>query len=304
MRIYYDSMTLPKKAARRIQKFYSKPSPLSDPMPLYEAQARVALLLGYDSWHELEQVTKSQSNPPSLLDEDAGKETQEARIQFQSSVWRTIVPFTMPVCREMAFRFRVSAKNPKSEGFLVDLYRTHNMFYDEEFEEWRFIASLRSQETRNLLYDADEMPCGTFIEQARYIDRLLQLCEDAHSEQFAQYTSLFWALFRAGTPESFLSNLPEFDKRVSAVFPDDFPTSQKTLKPLEWYQIEHRDFLRSLYALGAAYYVAGDYKTSRKWLLTCKRCCSITLGSEDEYLEAIRSGNPDPKLHLALEGNW
>lgn len=69
MRIYFNSMTLPKKAAKRIQKHFTPEIPnFGSPMSLYEAQQLAAVMLGYDDWYELEQCTKSGLHPPSLLD--------------------------------------------------------------------------------------------------------------------------------------------------------------------------------------------------------------------------------------------
>lgn len=299
MRIYYDSMTLPKKAARRIQKFYSSSEFLKQAMPLHEAQAIAAWMLGYDDWHELEQTTKSLVPTPSLLDEDADAQTQEARIQYQTSALQEITPLTMPPCRALAFQFRVSGKNPLSKNFAVDLYSTNELIYDAQFEEWRFMPSIRSKAMYEVMYELSDKCQAGQLTFWQYEMKTFELC-DRYPEAFVPYIYLLYALGKAGHWEKFAKHLPEFEKRVSTVFPENFPTSKRTLKPLEWGSVDSRDFLRSLYALGLAHYIGGNYQAGKKWLLTSKRCASIVMGEEDALLADMRSNQPKGDLHLNL----
>lgn len=60
MRIYLSSMAHPKRLAKRLAK--------SAALPLNRAQHCCAVMFGYLDWHELEQVTTAQLNPPSKPD--------------------------------------------------------------------------------------------------------------------------------------------------------------------------------------------------------------------------------------------
>jgi len=60
MRIYLSSMAHPKRLAKRLAK--------SAGIPLSRAQHCCAAMFGYNDWHELEQVTAAQLNPPSTPD--------------------------------------------------------------------------------------------------------------------------------------------------------------------------------------------------------------------------------------------
>lgn len=60
MRIYLSSMAHPKRLSKRLAK--------SAGIPLNRAQHCCAVIFGYNDWHELEQVTAAQLNPPSKPD--------------------------------------------------------------------------------------------------------------------------------------------------------------------------------------------------------------------------------------------
>lgn len=60
MRIYFSSMAHPKRLSKRLAKLAG--------IPLSRAQKASAAMFGYNDWHELEQVTAAQLNPPSKPD--------------------------------------------------------------------------------------------------------------------------------------------------------------------------------------------------------------------------------------------
>jgi hypothetical protein len=114
MRIYFSSMDLPKKAAKRVQKHFTPNHARYAPMKLSHAQHLVAAMLGYEDWHELEQFTKSGKCEPSLLDENVSGEEQRQRIEYQVTQLAQFQPQTEPVIKQMVLKFRVSAANPLS----------------------------------------------------------------------------------------------------------------------------------------------------------------------------------------------
>lgn len=75
MRIYVESMAHPKRLAKRAAKLLD--------IPLHQGQFVVAYVLGYNDWHELEQVTAAQQHPSSRPDWQVSTTVRETRLNHQ-----------------------------------------------------------------------------------------------------------------------------------------------------------------------------------------------------------------------------
>jgi hypothetical protein len=109
MRIYFDSMTLPKKAAKRVKKHFTTDGQhLSKPMKLHEAQALTAKMFGYRDWYELNITTASLVHFPSIVDEKAPSDVVKRRIAYQAQVLGTILPLTKKPLIQIALKLRTA----------------------------------------------------------------------------------------------------------------------------------------------------------------------------------------------------
>lgn len=300
MRIYFSTISLPKKAAKRIQKHFTPEIPgLCQPMPLHEAQHLAAVMLGYQDWHDLEQETKSARHSPSLVDEKASPEEQAARIAFQADVLGQILPFTEPLLHEVALKLRVSAGAPFSTEFEVDAYRQNALFYWEPYgedPEWRFRPSARSNEKRDeLYYLLEQWGSGqiTLGDLKEAVDRIIE----EQPENIVPYLYIISAAGEVNYWEVAEPYLPKLESVIENSIPSDYPMKRK-VPPLIWGTIDNRDYLRSLYFLAEGYYAAGNFKKAKQWFLFLTRCSEREIGNEKFYLHDLRQPKPKGDLHL------
>lgn len=292
MRIYFTSMTLPKKAAKRIYKHYST-SWSGDSYQLSDAQNFTALMLGYADWHELDQVTKSGKHDPSELDENSSPEEQESRIRYQSQMLGRLLPLTEPILRELALKWRVSAGNPLSESFADDGYRKNALIYWEppgEKPEWRFRPSRRSNESREELYDLQEAWADGLINLGDHKDKLDRIISD-QPENLAAYLALLGAFEDLEMWPLCAPYLLDLEAAILKAIPPNYPMRKK-VPHLNWGSIENRDYLRCLYYLARGFYIERDYAKAKQWFLFLKRCSGKSLGIEELYLRDLRLPEP------------
>ncbi|WP_339674100.1 hypothetical protein [Dasania marina] len=303
MQIYFSSIALPKKAAKRIQKHFSpEPETIFPHMPLHEAQRIAALMLGYKDWHELEQSTNSAKNTPSPLDEQASEEEQSQRLRYQANVLGTLLPLTEPILYELALKFRVSAGAPFSSQFAYDSHRQNKLFYWEPYgepPEWRFRPSARSEETREELYSLIDKWGSGQLNFGEYLFRLDEIIE-AQPENITPYLYIIEAIADIGEWEIAKTLLPELEAEIIKSIPANYPMKRK-VPALNWGTIDNRDYLRSLYHLAQGYYANGNYKKAKQWFLFLTRCSEFEIGFEKCFLVDLRRATPDGEVHL-MEG--
>lgn len=303
MRIYFDKLTLPKKAAKRIQKHFSpEDSPFEQKLPLSKAQEWAARMLGYDDWYELQKITKSKDYPPSDLDEEASSQTQNERINFQADVLGSFLPQTEPILLELALKFRVSARNSESSKFSHDGYRQNTLLYWEPYggnPEWRFMPSGRSQEKREML-DALLIKVSDYeINFQDYIAQLERLIE-SQPENITAYLYILEACDEYYAWEVGLPYLAKLESAILMSIPDSYPMKRK-VPSLIWGTIDNRDYLRSIYHLARFYYANEKFKKSKEWFLFLKRCSEIEIGDENFFLIDLRLREPEGDLHILEE---
>ncbi len=299
MRIFFDSMTLPKKAAKRIQRHFTPTKPgLGEPPPLHRAQEITAVMLGYENWHDLEKNTKSPTHPASPLDEQADSETQQRRIVFQARQLGRFMPVTEPILMELALKFRVSARSPLSESLANDSYRTNSLLFWEPYgeePEWRFMPSGRSRESGDDLYDLlDDWTDGK-INLGRYKE-ILDATIQEQPENLAPYVYILEAIQNVDAWELTPQYLAPLEAAIENSLPQDYPRNRK-VPPLNWGTIENRTYLRSLYYLAQGFYAVGNYKKAKQWFLFLTRCSSVNMGSERDFLADMKASNPMGNIH-------
>lgn len=299
MRIFFNSMTLPKKAARRVQSYFTPPPGLGEKPKLSDAQNLTAWMLGYDTWHELEQVTKSGSHPPSPVDEESDPIEQKKRIDYQSETLRYVSPMVDPVLRQIALEIRVSAANPKSSKFSEDAYHQNAVFYWEPYgeePEWRFRPSLRYSKTKEELFNlSDKWERGQILLGA-YLDKLNAIIAQ-QPENISAYLDALCACEAVGAWTLGENYLEDLQAAITGSLPPEYPMKKK-VAPFIWGTVDNRDFLRALYHLAQGFYAMGDYKIAKQWFLFLRRCSPMEMGAEKYFLKDIRRPEPYGDLHL------
>jgi len=294
MRIYYESLTLPKKAAKRIQSFYSKEDSPFDPMQLSQAQAITSWMLGYESWHELEQETKKRAHPPSLTDEHCSLEEQEKRIFFQTKALGYFSPLIESQRKRLALKFRVSASNPKSKELWLQSYSNNRLELcvndnPDEKIEWRFFPSERCTDAADILwddialFDNGRMALGPFM--ALMLKHLSDRPEDLRAME--------WLLSLAVEHDYYdevTSKLDAFEKVLIDTIPSDFPKSKKVY--FEWYVHDNRPFHRAMYNLACCFYYKKEFTKAKKWFNLTSRTCEQLKSSCKAYLDDLKSKSP------------
>lgn len=302
MRIYFESLTLPKKAAKRVKEqftsdFIRELYP-EKAMKLSDAQEITARMLGYDSWHEMCQVTKK-GHPPSLLDEDVSPIDQIARIDFQTSVLQGISPLIEPAVREIALKLRVSARSNYSDSFIEDAYRRNRITkWKDPFSgkyEWRFCPSIRTVEMSETVYDIQEKWDSGRIN----LFQLYQELSDILSEQPENLPAMFTmirAFVDVGEIEQ-LSELAFYEKNIRESLPKEYIRHNNPV--LRWGEIDNRYFLRILYVFGEANYILGNYQISRSWFeLVAKTNEDKSMDFSSVYLADLTSDEPSGLVHM------
>ncbi len=293
-------MNLPKKAAKRIQKHYTPViQELGPPMPLHEAQGIVAIMLGYEDWHDLEQITKQAKYPPSQLDENCSVQEQDKRLAYQANVLGGVLPFSYAWLYELALKFRVSAGSPISSLFKEDGYRQNVLFYSEPYDEapqWRYRASARSWDNRDDLYKLNGKWGRGEINFEDYKSQLDGFREVA-PEDIVPYLYYIEAVNDIHKRELATSYLPKLEAIIIQCIPSSYPMKKK-VPPLIWGHIENRDYLRSLYQMAESYYVIGNYIKAKQWFLFLTRCSPFELGNEIFYLVDMRQASPEGDVHM------
>lgn len=137
MRIYFQSLSTPKKSAKRLQKHFNAwMSGFNFPeISLSDAQGLTARMLGYDDWHTLTQqsITPSTASP---LDEELSEKEQLDRLHYQTLVLHSIYGLSdMSWTRELAAQLRVSCRSPASPHLFHNAYVTNSVvdvFLDQD----------------------------------------------------------------------------------------------------------------------------------------------------------------------------
>jgi hypothetical protein len=266
MRIYFSSTNLPKKAAKRIYARFGEPDKSSPtPFSLSAAKEIAACLLGYESWHSLHTITKSQQHTPSKFDEDCSENEQLLRLEYQCDRLDRFSPLIKSERKLLALEFRVSAKNPRSKSLLQQLHFRNTIINDDALhgaQGWRYQPSIESQLNKSLTHDLCEAWEFKNISFAKHVQALDAALTDRPEDTYVIEEFLRLSL-ETGRIEPVRHRLNGFERVLLDALPDDFPTTGKV--QFEWGARVNRVWIRCCYWLAASFYEDGDYRKARKW---------------------------------------
>ncbi len=299
MRILFNSIEFPKKSAKRLHKSFKDvadftkdhftcniPLPVDDykeikEISLSKAQAYTAEMLGYRDWHELEEVTKSNSSMENAFDEDVTFEEETERTYHQWDVLNNY--FHNGHVNKLVFGARVSAKSPTSIKLQNDVWFNNELYIYEEGGQWELRHSIRSDlnsEMLNNIYEQwtyDKSTGSSALKKAT-------LVLDKEPENI---TAMWLCLCVLVNDSSLLkknnARLNEFELQMEKLFTEDFKNSKD--KRMTWNRLGNRDLLRILVMLGDAFHQLGDYKRADYWFSTTQ---SMTKMFDEGYKSQIK----------------
>lgn len=286
MRIYFNNINHPKKAAKRIQKAFQfiydaesydgKSSSFTafgtkeiTPIKLAEAQYLTAYMLGYDDWHELEVTTAGAKQAASPFDEEVSPEVQEERLRYQWSRLNEYYPNGL--VNYINHAGRVSAKSPTSKKLYNRMGLENTMFFNKKYGVWEFEESMRSSRYSTVANDIqDGFGFGqcSLGEAMDKLDDILRIVPESITAIWASLS----ILMQAGDDENDLNNIAihfseeigELEQRFVSAIPDEYWV-EGVDRSLDFSDMDSRDPVRITSMLGHLYYSQKDYKKARKW---------------------------------------
>lgn len=253
MRVLFNSMTLPKKAAKRIKSYYYDEKeywPGNKDFKLSTAQTYTAWILGYSSWHELEEVTKNPETIRSKLDEELTDSEFYERIEFQLERLKRVTPVRGNLALNVLYSLQVSSSTGKNTNYYD--YSHNRFYYSEEFDEIGLFESVRSSSKAQEIYD--------IADEEMELWRLVKFFEDIIEEQpenLLAYSYYLSILFDNNvTLRVFLLN--EIANIIIDLIPAEVTSGNENW--LSWHNIENRNFMRVMFNLGLLYCRCKEYE--------------------------------------------
>lgn len=293
MRIYFNTTATPKKAVKRVYDLLGTDYPEA-PFKHSDCLELTAKMLGYESWHQLDSVTKEARHSRSPLDEDCTPEEQLARLKFQAEQLREHA-ISDSHSIELAAIARVSAGDPKSNRLNNNGQKSNSFEHfpgnDLIGPHWTFKPSLRSITTFSFIADHQLDSPGILeaLEFMKYLEAQLKMRpEDIYLIEEYLRLSL-----NAGYLERVIHHLDKFSKELKAAMPDDFLGA-----PVEYSTRRNRPFLRASFWLGVCFYHDGRYRQAKHWLSLIKSISDEFSSDCDIFLADINSGNPTGSVTL------
>lgn len=282
MRIQFNSINYPKKAAKRLQKAFSmianytednfstemfnnieafKDYKPIEEISLSKAQAYTAEMLGYRDWHELEETIKLNKDISNKFDEDVDKETENQRTKYQWEILNNY--YNNGYVNQIVFSSRVSSKNPLSDSLDVDLWFKNYFVFDAHENERDFYPSMRSglnAETINNIQEKwsyhHDLGSKTIIKLTKFLDK-----------EPENITAIWTYLCVLVNDDNLLKlnkeKLFEFENEVEGLIGN----KDYLLNPtkISWHRIDNRDFLRTIVMIADAFYKLKNYVRANYW---------------------------------------
>jgi len=268
MRIHFESTVLPKKAAKRIAQAFNNPYFPEGRVSMSRALDVVSCALGYASWHELNTLVSKGEFEPSPLDEDCSPEIQKQRLEYQTGKFQQEFSCYHLDAMEMATKFRVSSRNPRSPGLFNQRY-SNNLIAVDKFGEWRFHPSFRSQENAEEvdtildLYDTNKLTHENFVQRILVEHQKRPECLYVAEVILYNYESICviynFAPFLK-SPKKLISDIEEV---MLLSLPPGF--SWENPMDLNWGVVSNRPFIRTAYHLANAFMAEGDLEKYTRW---------------------------------------
>ncbi|WP_166256215.1 hypothetical protein [Marinobacter salicampi] len=298
MRIFFSSLTLPKKAAKRVQKYFSPEVSHFPAAKLSDAQNVTAVMLGYDSWHELSRVTKKGSQSPSPLDEACSAEEQRQRIDYQTAALNQFTPLIDLVLRQAVVKLRVSAANPLSPLLEEQSFdRNRIVFWTDPFNgrsEWRWFPSDRSDSAWDDISEKYKCWERGLLEGGPFVEELIKRL-DAEPENLFVIEHLFYLARNSGQFGIVEDLLDQFEAAVIQTIPSDFPKHGSVY--FEWGTHTNRVLHRVTYELAEGYYRIGNFPKAKRWFEFTARTSKHTRIYCLDYLKDLKRAIPCGRVH-------
>lgn len=298
MRIFFHSLTLPKKAARRVQNLFGPDFDMGRGMTLSTAQRVTAAMLGYTSWHELEQATRARSHPPSPMDEDVSPAVQSQRIDFQNDAIKSQIFLIGREPRRVALRLRVSARNPQSTVLTEPVWAVNHVVRgiapDTGGLEWRFFPSERSRDLWPTIEENHQCWMRGFLDREVFCKRLWDW-RAAQPENLMVIEHLFSFVRACDSFEAVAGDLNGFESAVVETLPQTFPsTGAAPFCP----RLDANDVLSNVtYDLAEAYYRQGNFLKARRWFEFTARTAKYLRPYCLDYLKDLKRLVPCGRVH-------
>lgn len=297
MRVKFNSIEFPKKAAKRLQKsfqmiaeyidtelsskMFSSIKSMSDYKPIEEislskAQAYTAEMLGYRDWHELEEATKLNSSINNKFDEDVSEDDEIKRRYYQWEILDNY--YKNGYVNQIVFSARVSAKNPLSEQLSEDLWFKNYMYFDKDDGNWEFHASMRSGLNRKTINEIQE--------DWSYNHNIGQKCLIKSSNFLSKEPENITAIWLylcvivndINLLKANIEKLNEFESQIMLLLSTSIEKSR--IKTVNFRRMGNRDFLRVTVMIADAFFQLEDYDKANYWF---NRISSMTNQFNDSY---------------------
>ncbi len=296
MRIYFKTLALPQKAAKRIQRHFSneylKEIHPESCMKLHVAQGIAASMLGYSDWHELTEVTKHPSHPPSLLDEVSTELEQRTRIDYQTNALLSVLPMTTSARRQLALKLRVSSGSLNSASLKENTHCRNVIIFSSEDQSHRFIPSTRSEADLSIIREI-ERPIENGGNTVGYHKDGFQNVINRHPESMTAIAAWLSLVSDCRLADDFDQNNPHLiahELQILNSIPDDL--SEYGDVQMSWDIIENRDFIRAVFWLARSFYGACNLSKALKWFTYSNSLCDHYSHETEEYLEDLKLDKP------------
>jgi hypothetical protein len=225
-----------------------------------ESKETVALMLGYESYRDLELKTEENSDKVSEIDELMPHGIQHIRLCYQAVKMSEIIgdKYLASCITHIA---RVSAENTDSPSLYDNTGTKNTLMFDEDAEEWFFIESARSTlfpyDGKYEQWYSNSISNGELID---YANGILKKAPESHGAIWLFLCAIIQDVDKIRSEKNRIKN---FHDEAMRWIPLEFDCKEK--RKVSWEVLENRDFLRVVGMLAHALYVIGDYRRSYFW---------------------------------------
>lgn len=299
MRIYFDSIDHPKKAAKRLKKCFETVSEtfgsssffgsaIIKPIKLSEAQSLTANMLGYEDWHELEETIKSKQHPSSKFDEEISEEEEEKRNYYQ---WERLnEKYPTGFVNQINNLSRVSAKTPTSNKLDIKIGFENSIYYIKDEKTWKFSGSMRSDMISTKINDMQE----SFTTGNINLGNALDYCEGILKEAPENCTAMWFYLGSISNYEDVIDDkisiVIEMEKEYLSWFPEGFFENENIY--FTWNDMDNRDLIRIAILFSQIFYTRKDFKKAKEWFSITSRMNDYFNYGYRYMIKDVNSDNP------------
>lgn len=299
MRIIFNSLSLPKKAAKRLKKTLQYDEIF---LSLAKCQELASMMLGYGSWHELNQSTEKAKNKPShtMLDEDCSFLEQSKRLDFQKKVLAEYLNMWIKGMDAKIHSARISAGNIASEKLSGSMYSRSRLYVYEDnnegYFEWRFYPSLRARTKENEIDELLEGWESGNINYGNYRAALLVILKQQPENIYAM-SEVLRASLNIERVEDTKKQLDEFERELDNTIPF-IEYNRRKKQVMSWAALNNRYYIRAVSCFAECCYRVGRYKTAKTWFNFAIKISDQFTVYNNIFLKDLRSKSPHGNAHI------